>query len=587
MPRSLEDPIMQDVLNAQQSTILTSSGSAIPYPFPSPADWRDHWIYFLLVDRFNNPSGPPSPNVYPCSVYQGGKFSGIKQQLPYLKKLGVGALWLSPVLMNPQWFHNYWGGYGTLDFLRIEPRFCDDPAAALQNPAAADAEFRSLVDEIHAHGMYVILDIVLNHTGDVFNYEGMRDEAPWNDAREYTIYWRDGQGQAKGDWTDIDHIPDPPDNGVIWPEQLQQNDFFRRRGNDGYRGDFSRMKELVTDYLIPGTSVYPVRNHLIKAYQYLMARFDLDGYRIDTLQYVEADFARVFGNAMREYALSIGKKNFFTFGEVWQDDDEARIAEFIGRNTEKDEEFIGVDAAIDFPMRKRLVDVCKGFAAPKDLADHFDYRLKVLRQIVSSHGDAGKNYVTFLDNHDLDRRFHHKQFPGQTKLALTCLLCMQGVPCIYYGTEQGLDGAGNMREYAREALWGQPNAFNEHDDMYKFISQLSSLRAAVPALRYGRQYFRPCSGDGVNFGHSPYKGGVIAFSRVLNDEEVLVVANTSTENDVLVDVVIDKNLHPEGSEWEVLFPVAKRGILSAHSRSQGVFRTIQVQLSPMECLILT
>jgi pullulanase/glycogen debranching enzyme len=96
--------------------------------------------------------------------------------------------------MNPQWFNNYWGGYGTLDFLRIEPRFCDDPVAASQDPVAADAEFRRLVDEIHAHGMYVVLDIVLNHTGDVFNYEDMRDEAPWNDDREYTIYWRDGQG---------------------------------------------------------------------------------------------------------------------------------------------------------------------------------------------------------------------------------------------------------------------------------------------------------------------------------------------------------------------------------------------------------
>lgn len=586
MPRSLKDPVIQDVFNAQPATTQTASGTEIPYPFPSPADWRDHWIYFLLVDRFNNPNHPPSPDEYPCAVYQGGNFSGIKQQLPYLKKLGVGALWLSPVLMNPQWFKNYWGGYGTLDFLRIEPRFCDDPAAALQDPAVGDAEFRSLVDEVHAHGMYVILDIVLNHTGDVFNYEGMRDEAPWNDTREYGIYWRDGQGQAKGEWTDIGNIPDRPGDGVIWPEQLQQNDFFRRRGNDGLRGDFSRMKELVTDYRIPDTTIYPVRNHLIRAYQYLMARFDLDGYRIDTLQYVEADFARVFGNAMREFALSIGKRNFFTFGEVWQDDDEARIAEFIGRNTEKDEEFIGVDAAIDFPMRRRLVDVCKGFAPPRDLTDHFDHRLQILRQIVSSHGDAGRHYVTFLDNHDLDRRFHNKQFPEQTKLALTCLLCMQGIPCIYYGTEQGFDGAGNMREYAREALWGPANAFNEQEDMYQFIKELSKLRAAVPALRYGRQYFRPCSGDGVNFGHSPYKGGVIAFSRVLNDKEVLIVANTNTATGVVVDVVVDKNLHSENSRWEVLFPLARRGMHPHRSRSQGVFRTIQVELSPSDFLIL-
>ena len=48
-----------------------------------------------------------------------------------------------------------------------------------------------------------------------------------------------------------------------------------------------------------------------------IARFDIDGFRIDTLRYLKGGLALTFGNAMREYALSIGKKNFFTFGEVW------------------------------------------------------------------------------------------------------------------------------------------------------------------------------------------------------------------------------------------------------------------------------
>jgi glycosidase len=585
MPTSLNDAIVNEVMMARSSTTHTSGGT-ISYPFPSPADWRDHWIYFLLVDRFNNPARAPFPNSYPCGKYQGGNFAGIKQQLPYLKKLGVGALWLSPVLMNPQWFTDYWGGYGTLDFLRVEPRFCSDPAKALQDLSIGDKEFRELVDEAHAHGIYVILDIVLNHAGDVFNYEGMRDDAPWNANREYDVFWRDEQGMARGDWTEISGVQHLPRTAGIWPKEFQRNDFFRRRGGDGNQGDFSRMKELVTDYLIPGTSLYPVRNHLIKAYQYLIAKFDLDGFRIDTLQYIETDFARVFGNAMREYALSIGKKNFFTFGEVWQDDDEDRIAQFIGRNTEKDEEFIGVDAAIDFPMRRRLVDVCKGFAPPEDLARHFDNRLKTLRKIVSSHGDAGKFYVTFLDNHDLNSRFHNKDFPAQTKLALTLLMSMQGIPCIYYGTEQGLDGNGDKREYVREALWSLSHAFDEHYELYRFIHDLGLLRKKLPALRYGRQYFRACSGNGVDFGYSPYKGGVIAFSRILNDKEVLVVANTNTQQSTKVNVVIDSNLHPEGKKWNIVFPFDRRGLLPAVSKSQGIFRTIEVVIGAMEVLVV-
>ena len=66
----------------------------------SPADWRDKWIYFLLVDRFNNPAAPP-PFEEPCGVYQGGTFAGIKAQLKYIKNLGVGAIWLSPVQNEP------------------------------------------------------------------------------------------------------------------------------------------------------------------------------------------------------------------------------------------------------------------------------------------------------------------------------------------------------------------------------------------------------------------------------------------------------------------------------------------------------
>ena len=77
----------------------------IPTPFPSPADWRDQWIYFLLVDRFNHPHAPPHFSPYDGlhGVFQGGSFNGVRQQLEYLQQLGVGALWLSPVLKNCQY----------------------------------------------------------------------------------------------------------------------------------------------------------------------------------------------------------------------------------------------------------------------------------------------------------------------------------------------------------------------------------------------------------------------------------------------------------------------------------------------------
>ena len=585
-PMTLNDPAVQQTLKASPAITSTSTGKLIPYPFPSPADWRDQWIYFLLIDRFNNPFTSPQPDVVPCNTYQGGNFAGIRQRLPYLRELGAGAIWLSPVLINPQWFTDYWGGYGVFDFLRIEPRFCTDPAAARQNPSLADKEFRELVDEVHAMGMYVIVDIVLNHTGDLFNYEGMQDTREYRPQGEYKIFWRNEDGVPQSAWTDIENVSGLKIDEGVWPEELQQDEYFRRKGGNGVDGDFGRLKELATDYKEPVTGVYPVRSHLIRAYQYLIAKFDLDGFRIDTLQYIEPQFARIFGNAMREYALSIGKKNFFTFGEVWQDDDEERIAEFIGRNTHKDDDLIGVDAAIDFPMRRRLVDVCKGFAPPSVLANHLDRRREALKKIVSSHGDAGKYYVTFLDNHDLNERFHNPEFPGQTKLALTCMMTMQGISCIYYGTEQALSGRGDRREFVREALWGRPDAFSNSNPLFQHIKDLSQLIREQPVLRYGRQYFRACSGNGLDFDYSPFQGGVISFSRILNEKEILVVANTHLEEPATVHVIVDKNLNTEGKLLNILFPFEQRGPVANACSTNGNYRTVLVTIQPGEAMVL-
>lgn len=563
--------------------------------FPSPEDWRDQWIYFLLVDRFNNPNTPPDPPDYPCNTYQGGTFKGVIRKLPYLRRMGVGAIWISPVLFNPQWFKDYWGGYGLQNFLRIEPRFCSNPIEAEADAEIAAKEFRDLVDKAHKQGIYIILDIVLNHVGSLFNYNVTQDSAVWKTAGEYSIHWKDQTGTVQNQWDDIANVPGLPEDAGIWPNEFQRNDYFRRRGDYGNsgditRGDFGPLKELVTEYLIPGTKLFPVRDYIIKVYQYLVARFDLDGFRIDTLQYIESDFARVFGNAMREFALSIGKKNFFTFGEVWIEDDESRIAEFVGRDTQKDQDFIGIDAAIDFPMRKRLFGVCKGFIPPKELALHFDYRREVLKKTISSHGEAGAFYITFIDNHDIDRRFHNKQFPEQTKLILTCLMTMQGIPCIYQGIDQGFDGFApdndRRREYVREAMWGKPDSFSKQNEFYKLIRKLSGLREQYPPLRYGRQYFRTCSGNGINFGFSTEPGGIVSYSRILNNKEMLVCANTNTNQPVTVYVVVDENLNPASRIWKVLFSTINDIAASIPTTVFDRIHTVKVTLAPMEAKIL-
>jgi glycosidase len=349
-----------------------------------------------------------------------------------------------------------------------------------------------------------------------------------------------------------------------------------------------------------------VRDIVIRAHQFLIAKYDVDGFRIDTLKYIETDFARVFANAIREFAFSIGKKEFFTFGEVY--DDEDKIARYIGRNATESSDLIGVDAALDFPLFYKLPSVAKGHLAPAEVINMFEYRKQVQRGIISSQGEASKFFVTFLDNHDQHQRFYYSdpaaphRFDDQVAVGIGCLFSLQGIPCLYYGTEQGLHGAGRTLEAVREALWGKPNAFDPGHPFYQAIRQLAAVRNSQPALRYGRQYFRPLSGDGTNFGISYFPAGLLAFSRILSDQEVVVVANTNTQAAWGGEVIVDFALNAVDSTYRILFsnktgpanpePVAEKpaGSVVIHEVSgavtHGPTRALRVKLQPMEIQIL-
>jgi glycosidase len=599
-PASLFGADFQSVIDAARQPSGTTTLTA------SPADWRDVWIYFLMIDRFNNPTRGPAhaPFDDPGFVgFQGGSFRGVKAQIPYLKALGAGAIWISPALRNLGFDTGTYHGYGIHDFLRAEPRFAE-------NAASADDELRELVDAAHAAGLYVIFDIVLNHTGTVFLYEcdsvdqqchhtgGF--EAQFHSV-DQPVLWRDADSVTRSGTTPIEQFPNPSRDAFVWPRELQQDNFFRRQGLPGALGetigDFASLRQLKSDDP-------DVQRFLIRAYQYVIARFDVDGFRIDTLKFLRGDLARLFGNATRETALQFGKKNFFTYGEVF--DSEETIARFIGRQTTDGSDFVGVDAALDFPLQGVLPSVSKGSISPIDLAHMYQRRKDVERDVLSSHGDATRFFVTFLDNHDIKPRFRFQdgadphRFDAQVVLGLACLFALQGIPCVYYGTEQGLHGSGSD-EGVREALWGGPG-FDRQSPFFLAIQSLSTVRRNHSPLRYGRQYFRPISGNGTDYGISPFPNGVISFSRILNDEEVVVVANTSTSDHVDVHVIIEQSLSRPGDRLRVLFSnlPASTSPQAVVNRAAGTVRVVEpnggvgsgplhtalVTLGPMEVQIL-
>jgi len=520
--------------------------------FPSPLDWRDQFIYFLLVDRFDNnetdiPAYDPQTadygrDAHQGRVFQGGNLKGIIRRLEYLQNLGVGAIWLSPVFKNRQEHEGSYHGYGIQDFLQVDPRF------------GTTEDLRELVQRAHERGLYVILDIILNHTGDNWGYPG---DYPY-------YYWPEAPGPFDfGFWRETDTAPGFQADDAIWPRELQQPECYKRRGQirhwsdeqEAINGDFLSLKEL--DINRPD-----VLDTLIRAYKYWIGSADIDGFRIDTVKHMESSATALFCNAIREYARRIGKHNFFLFGEVVADD--GVLQRYIGRNSRipgTNERFPSLDACLDFPLYFILEEVIKGFSSPALLRQRYER----FRTLYADHGQAGEYFVTFVDNHDQMsrpyRRFlHDNPHTAQAALAMGYLLTTPGVPCMYYGTEQGFDGGGNHDAFVRECMfggqWGAFDSkgqhfFNPDHTLYRSISRIAAARKQEPALRYGRLYFREISGNGQDFGYPLDGRCTLAYSRILDEFEILIALNldATPRSDY---VTLDAGLNPVGNRLQDL-----------------------------------
>jgi hypothetical protein len=287
-------------------------------------------------------------------------------------------------------------------------------------------------------------------------------------------------------------------------------------------------------------------------------------------------------------------------------DAEQEIARFIGRTTTDGTDMVGVDAALDYPLYFDLKPVIKGLAPPSELVSMYALRKQLEENVLSSHGDATRYFVTFLDNHDVKERIRYvdpanpTRYDDQVTLGIACLFSLPGIPCLYYGTEQGLHGVGSDAA-VREALWGGPG-FGQNAKYYQHISQVAAIRRETPALRYGRFYFRPISGDGQQFGVSSFLNGILAFSRILMDQEVVIIANTDTVNPRAIDVIVDITLNRPGDQLRILYsnqpqpqapgPVEQltAGAVTVQetdgTTGTGPLNCVRVTLAPLEVQIL-
>lgn len=516
---------------------------------PSPLAWEDQMLYFLLPDRFSDGKERGYQDIVGNAVtsgttplfnrnkdfenaiqtatdaqkwrdaggvWVGGTLQGLTSKLGYLRRMGVTALWVGPIFKQVA-FQATYHGYGVQNFLDVDPHF------------GTREDLKTLVKTAHDNGIYVILDIILNHSGDVFSYTN--GDLNWTGA----VYPVQGFNDAKGNPTlafqALDQFSSAWPDGAVWPAEFQNSSIFTRKGaiqnwdNDPeyLEGDFFDLKDIDLGLGDPDSfSATAGLDALCEVYKFWMAFADLDGYRVDTVKHMGDGPTRYFASVMHEFAQSIGKANFLLVGEVTG----GRVKAF---NTV---ESTGIDAALGIDdVQDKLEYLIKGYRNPIDYFDLFRNSLQVQKD---SHVWFRNKVVTMIDDHDQIRKGNNKaRFCAHDqgeKLILSAIalnLCTLGIACVYYGSEQAFDGAGGNDRYIREAMFGagfgafrsrNRHFFDEKNPIYIELAKIVKIREREITLRRGRQYLRQISGDGIGFGFPFILGNrirsVVAWSRL-------------------------------------------------------------------------
>jgi glycosidase len=471
-----------------------------PLQVPSP-DWRDQVIYFVLTDRFadgdpsNNDQGAAEYNPAKSSHYSGGDLKGIQQKLDYIQGLGATAVWLTPPVANQWWsekaqyagYHGYWA----TDFANIDAHY------------GTLADYQALSRDLHGRGMYLIQDIVVNHTGNFFGYDGPYDAS--DTAKNFVLYESQSSRQSAPVQPPFDQI--------------------NRLNPVHAKAGIYHWTPPITDPTVPGqefnyqlatladlnTSNPRVRQALKHSYRYWLEQAGVDAYRIDTAKYVEHEFWQDFLHApdgILAKARELGKQHFLAFGEVFEAsqpfvaDGEAKLRRFLG-SADKPE----LNSVIAFPLYFELNRVLAEGQPPAQLG----YRLQ---QHVSQFPQPHL-LPTFLNNHDT-KRFLAAGSPAAFLQAYALLFTIPGIPVIYQGDEQLLP---ETRQALFKGGWGATaDAFRPEHSMYQHIRQLADLRRQHRLFSRGEFSLLQAEAAGA---------GILAYQMQFQGKKAVVVMNTA------------------------------------------------------------
>lgn len=493
---------------AEEPAPPCSPGGPLLIDVPSP-DWRDQIVYFAFTDRFadgdptNNDQGAGEYDPSREHYFSGGDINGVTERLDYIEGLGATAVWLTPIVLN-QWksatsdFTGYSGYYG-VDFSAVDPHF-----GTLE-------DYRALSSALHCRDMYLIKDIVVNHTGNFFTYDGPYD--PADTARGFRLVQPPGARQSAPSQPPFNMIDrnDPAHEvaGIYnWTPTIT---------------DYRDMGERQFTWQLGGLADINTRNSRVidafkRTYGDWIAKAGIDALRIDTVRYVEPEFFTRFvthPDGIRARAAATGRRDFLIFGEVldysqpYENSGEKELARYLDRPGQPI-----LPSVISFPLKQEI----KSVFAQGQPAAQMAYRL-------DQHMATFPNpYIvpTIVDNHDVARFLASGSMDG-FKQAFGLIFTVPGIPTIYQGSEQGFTET-------RQAMFaGGYRAQSDHYDtgteLYRFLAALAGLRKQHPALRRGS--FEVLAAN-------PHEAGLLAYRRREGVEVLYILFNTS-DQPILVD----------------------------------------------------
>ena len=460
---------------------------------------NDDVIYLIMPDRFANgdlsndkPADSPGEanDRKNARAYHGGDLRGIINRLPYLKGLGVTALWLTPWYDNwngvnkcdKPWCPNtYYHGYHAIDYYAVEDRFGDM------------STLRELVDKAHASGIKVIQDQVANHVGS---------RHPWVLDPPLDDWFHGTLAKHSLNRFQNSTVLSPHANG----------DEFRNTLDGWFNDDLPDMNQEQ-----PEVARYEIQNAL-----WWVGMTGIDGIRQDTIQYMPRFFIRDLSNALhRQYP------RMWMVGEVFERD-AAQTAFFIGGHSGWDGMDTRLDSVFDFALWNTSLRVFTNKEPVRSLRDQLKYD--------ALYPDALK-ITTLQNNHDTDR---FMSLDGATlegaMMHMAFTLSVRGIPQFYYGEEIAMEG-GHDPDNRRDFPGGFPgdarSAFDvqgrkpKEQQMYDWTRAWIRLRAEHSALRRGQLIDLFYDDDTYVFARQDKTETVIiAINRADKEKKILVPAGS-------------------------------------------------------------